>query len=106
MTAALISLIERLGPLAVVSMHADLACVDDPGSTELGAWLAQRTGLPRVADIGYPTPGSFGSWCAERRLPVVTLELERAGPQDLRRRHGPTIGEVLRGVPWLEAATG
>jgi protein MpaA len=99
-TAALVSLVERLRPTVVVSIHADLACVDDPGATGVGAWLAEHTGLERVADIGYPTPGSFGTWCAERGLPVVTLELERAGPQELRRRHGPALAELLRGLPW------
>jgi len=99
-TAALIALVDDLRPPVVLSVHADLACVDDPGRTELGAWLSARTGLRRVADVGYPTPGSFGTWCAERGLPVVTLELEGAGPQDLRRRHGPVLAGVLRGEPW------
>jgi protein MpaA len=100
-TQALMALVDRLRPAAVVSVHGDLACIDDPGATSLGAWMANRMGLPRVADIGYPTPGTFGSWCAERKLPVVTLELERAGPQALRLRHGPTLAELLRGRPWL-----
>jgi protein MpaA len=99
-TEALIALVDHLRPPAVVSVHADLACVDDPGHTALGDWLATRTGLPRVDDVGYPTPGSFGTWCAERGLPVVTFELDAAGPQDLRRRHGPVFAALLRGEPW------
>jgi protein MpaA len=96
-TTALIRLVDELRPPVVVALHADLACVDDPGHTELGAWLAARTGLRRVDDVGYPTPGSFGTWCAERSLPVVTFELDAGGPQDLRRRHGPVFAELLRG---------
>ncbi len=97
-TQALMALIERLAPPLVLSVHADLACVDDPGATPLGRWLAARSGLPLVSGVGYPTPGSLGTWCAERGLPIVTLELERLGAQDLRRRWGPILAEVLRGA--------
>lgn len=100
-TAALIALVDDLRPEVVVAVHADLACVDDPGRTALGAWLSERTGLRRVDDVGYPTPGSFGTWCAERELPVVTFELDAGGPQDLRRRHGPVLAGVLLGEPRL-----
>ena len=96
-TQALLGLIERLQPASVLSIHSDLACVDDPGSSALGRSLAARSGLPLVADVGYPTPGSFGTWCGERQLPVITLELERQGTQDLRRRWGPLLADVLRG---------
>ncbi len=94
-TRALVALVERLRPDLVVSIHADLACIDDPGPSPVGRWLSERTGLPLVPDVGYPTPGSFGTWCTERGLPIVTYELERAGPQDLRRRHGPIVAEML-----------
>ncbi len=97
-TRALVGLIERLAPPIILSIHADLACVDDPGPTALGRWLAARSGLPLVAGVGYPTPGSLGTWCAERGLPIVTLELERLGAQDLRRRWGPILAEVIRGA--------
>jgi protein MpaA len=99
-TQALVALIERLGVRSLVSLHADLACVDDPGPSPAGRWLTERTGLPLVAGVGYPTPGSLGTWCAERGLEVTTLEFERAGPQDLRRKHGPTLADLLRGAPW------
>lgn len=97
-TQALANLVERLAPPLILSIHSDLACVDDPGPTALGRWLAARSGLPLVAGVGYPTPGSLGTWCAERGLPIVTLELERLGAQDLRRRWGPILAEVLRGA--------
>jgi protein MpaA len=97
-TRALVALVERLAPPHILSIHADLARVDDPRPTALGRWLAARSGLPLVADVGYPTPGSLGTWCAERGLPIVTLELEPLGAQDLRRRWGPILAEVIRGA--------
>jgi protein MpaA len=101
-TRGLIELVERLGPRVVVSIHSDLACIDDPGPSELGRWLSQRTGLPLVPDIGYATPGSFGTWCVERGLPVVTYELEANGLQQLRKRHVDALIEVLAGESPLE----
>jgi len=94
-TRALIALIEKLSPEAVVAMHSPLACIDDPNDSELGRWLAERTGLPLVPDVGYPTPGSFGSWGAERGLPVVTYEFEPTDPDSAARRHVPVLVDLL-----------
>ena len=97
-TCALVDLVERLSPAFVLSVHSDLACVDDPKSTPLARWLAAKSGLPLVAGVGYATPGSLGTWCADRDLDIVTLELERMGAQDLRTRWGPILAEVIRGT--------
>ncbi|TFH91308.1 murein tripeptide amidase MpaA [Vibrio ouci] len=72
---ALIELIEQRQPKFVVSFHEPLACVDDPHRSELAAWLAKQFDLPMVDDVDYETPGSFGSWCDERNLLCITLEL-------------------------------
>jgi protein MpaA len=72
--SALIDLIEARRPQFVVSLHEPLACIDDPEHSELGKWLAKRFSLPLIDDVGYDTPGSFGSWCNEKELPCITLE--------------------------------
>jgi murein peptide amidase A len=77
-TRALLSLLERLKPRAVLSLHSALACVDDAGASHLGRRLADRSSLPFLTEIGYPTPGSMGTWAGERGLNLVTLELEDA----------------------------
>ncbi|MEW5248216.1 murein tripeptide amidase MpaA [Microbulbifer discodermiae] len=74
-TAALCQLIEQLAPPWVVSIHEPLACIEDAGNSPLGQWLAGGMELPLVAGLDYETPGSFGSWCAERALPCITVEL-------------------------------
>jgi protein MpaA len=100
-TAALIRLIEELRPEAVVALHAPLACIDDEGQGPLSRWLAEKTGLPRVDDVGYPTPGSFGTWGGERGLPIVTYEFEMTDKDTVVRRHAPVLAELLAGVdPW------
>ena len=94
-TQALMRLIDELEPEAVVAVHAPLACVEDPGDTRLGRWLAERTGLPLVASVGSSTPGSFGTWGAERGLPVVTHEFGLTNPDTAAREQVPAFVELL-----------
>jgi len=96
-TAAFLGLLARLAPRTILSLHSPLGCIDDPSGTDLGAWLSRHTGLPRVTDIGYATPGSLGTWGAEQGVAVVTWELERAPTEALVRRHAPVLVEVLTG---------
>ncbi|MBK6489175.1 MAG: murein tripeptide amidase MpaA [Gemmatimonadetes bacterium] len=94
-TQALIGLIDRLRPRAVVALHAPLACIDDANDSALGRWLADRTGMPLVRDVGYPTPGSFGSWGQEHDVQVVTYEFPLAATEVLMRDHVPVLVELL-----------
>lgn len=94
-TQALIRLIDELKPETVIALHAPLACIDDPRNSPLGQWLAERTGLPLVADVGYPTPGSFGSWGTDQGLAVITYEFPLADTDEVMREHVPVLVELL-----------
>ncbi|CAH6933211.1 murein tripeptide amidase A [Vibrio chagasii] len=72
---SLISLIEQRKPKFVISFHEPLAMVDDPTQSELASWLGKQFNLPLVEDVDYETPGSFGTWCQERSLSCITVEL-------------------------------
>jgi murein peptide amidase A len=96
-TSALLSLLERLRPRAVVTLHAALACIDDAGGSHLGRQLADRCGLPLQTEIGYATPGSMGTWAGEQRLDLVTWELEPASLYDLKDRHVPILIDLMTG---------
>jgi protein MpaA len=96
-TRALLSLLERLKPRAIVSLHSALACVDDSGASHLGRQLADRCALPFLTEIGYPTPGSMGTWASERGLNLVTLELEDASLYTLKDRHVPVLLDLMTG---------
>ncbi len=96
-TRALIALVEELAPGTVVAMHAPLGCIDDPAASPVGRWLAERTGLPLVDGVGYPTPGSFGTWAAERGLTVVTYEFPLVTPDALAKEHVPVVVDLLTG---------
>ncbi len=97
---ALMSLIDELKPNAVIALHAPLACIDEASETQLGVWLAERTGLPLVSGVGYPTPGSFGSWGAEQGIAVVTYEFPLASTDELVREHVPVLVELLSNIEY------
>jgi protein MpaA len=97
-TRALLALIEELRPDVVVALHAPLACIDDANESALGRRLAARTGMPLVGDVGYPTPGSFGSWGQEHSVPVITYEFPLAATEVLMRDHVPVLVELLTGT--------
>jgi len=100
-TRALMDLVHELRPEAVVALHAPLACIDDAEEGPLAHWLAERTGLPLVPDVGYATPGSFGSWGSEEGFGVVTYEFPLTDNDTLVREHVPVLAELLRGdTPW------
>ncbi|MCH7701476.1 MAG: DUF2817 domain-containing protein [Planctomycetes bacterium] len=79
-TRALIRLIERIRPRQIITVHSiseHRFCnnFDGPGA-RLARMLARGNGYPVTGSIGYPTPGSFGTWAGvERHIPTVTLEL-------------------------------
>jgi len=97
-TTALLALIERVRPRAVISLHSALACVDDSGASPLGRQLADRCALPFLTEIGYPTPGSMGTWAGKRGLNLVTLELEDASLYTLKDRHVPILIDLMTGT--------
>ena len=96
-TRALIDLIERRSPRFVFSFHAPLGLVEDPGKTELGGWFAEAARLPIEPDVGYPTPGSMGTWLTERGVAVITAELPHVSPDEAIRTYAPVLARLLRG---------
>lgn len=96
-TQALITLVEKLQPRQIVTLHGPLACIDDPEQSPLGHWLAEQTGMPLVTNIGYPTPGSFGTWCAEQNLPIITWEFPHQPIEQLTRTYLPILETLLLG---------
>jgi len=96
-TQALIGLVNKLSPKRIITLHGPLACIDDPAESPLGHWLSEQTGMPLVTDIGYPTPGSFGTWCAEQSIPVITWEFPHEPIEKLTRDYLPILEMLLTG---------
>lgn len=95
-TQALINLIENLCPTSIISLHAPLACIDDPELSDLAKWIATATSMPLIDDIGYPTPGSFGSWAIEKGWHAITYELPPQSVSALHDKHLPTLIKLLK----------
>lgn len=81
-TQALIRLIEQTQPKKIISIHTPYRVVNYDGPAEpLAQMISGHTGYPVTADIGYPTPGSFGTYCGvERQIQTITLELPEDEP--------------------------
>ena len=77
-------LLETYRPQVVVSVHAPLHCVNYDGpAAALAAAMARHNRYPVKASIGYPTPGSLGTFVGiDRGIPIVTLELPRGERED------------------------
>ena len=102
-TRALLDLVERLRPRAVVSLHAPLGCVEDPRGKALAGWIAAHAGLPMVPDVGYETPGSFGTFSAEQDINIITWELPAEPITALIASHAPVLRRLITGENLPEA---
>ena len=76
---ALHDLIESFKPNVIVSIHSigqNRECnnFDGPGES-IARLMAQHNHYRVTPTIGYPTPGSLGSFAADHHLAMVTLEL-------------------------------
>ena len=70
--------IERYKPDIILTLHAPYRIVNfDGDALKFSKEIADMIKYPIQADIGYPTPGSFGTWAGvERQIPTITLELD------------------------------
>lgn len=72
-----IDVIEEIKPDIILTIHAPFKIVNyDGDALEISKKIAEIIKYPVQGDIGYPTPGSFGTYCGiERKIPTITLEL-------------------------------
>jgi len=83
----------------IVSLHSwnPMINVNGPCQEEAEA-LAKATGYTIEEDIGYPTPGSLGTYAGkEKNLPTITYEIQRDQPfDDVIRIHVPALLDLLK----------
>ncbi|NJO85445.1 MAG: murein peptide amidase A [Synechococcaceae cyanobacterium RM1_1_27] len=108
----LVQLIETLQPRAIFSIHSAFTdrCINVNGINgsaqgksespvdKIAQAMADHSGYPITTDIGYPTPGSLGTWAGhERGIPTITLEIPRGQDPDwVWREHGKALWAGLR----------
>ena len=84
-TQFLVYVIERYKPDLIITLHEPYSVVnyDGPAKTEAEE-ISRITGYKVEESIGYPTPGSFGSYCGiERKIPTITLELPENSDKEI-----------------------
>lgn len=84
-STALAKLVEDAAPARIIAIHAIFGgreCNNYDGPAEgLATLMGTLNRYPVKKSIGYPTPGSFGTWAGvERQIPVITLELPQGMP--------------------------
>jgi murein peptide amidase A len=98
-TACFAALVDRIQPRAVVTVHAPFACINHDGPAAVwAAAVAAACGWPAQADVGYPTPGSLGSWLGvDRGVPVLTIELPPGGYEGFRDQARRALAAAVQG---------
>lgn len=95
----LVQWFEKENPSFVLSLHSWKPMHQINGDCLPEAEVLQKhTGYPIERDIGYPTPGSLGTYAGiERNIPTLTYEIERGSAWDfLLKLHPPAIYEMLK----------
>ncbi len=81
-TQFVIDIIEKYKPELIITLHAPYKVVNYDGpAKDTAEKISKIIGYPVEASIGYPTPGSFGTYAGvERQIPTITLELDEKTP--------------------------
>lgn len=77
-TMFLIDVINELKPSLILTLHAPFKVVNYDGDAgKIAQKISDIINYPVEENIGYPTPGSFGTWAGiEGQIPTITLELD------------------------------
>lgn len=83
-TQAIVELIETYEPELIISIHQPYKVVNYDGPAEEIAQIISLYNKYEIhEDIGYPTPGSLGTYAGvERHIPTITLELPENEPDE------------------------
>ena len=98
---AILAMLRDCRPALILSMHSyENPMVNYNGdSKDLGEAMSKHNGLPPKGDIGYPTPGSLGTYAGwERNIPTITLEILRG--QDAATMWTTHIDGVLEALSY------
>ena len=84
-TQLLVELIDRWQPDRIITIHSIPRGKHgnnfDGPAEELARLMSRQNEYAVLPSIGYPTPGSFGSWAGiDRQIPTITLELPSDAP--------------------------
>ncbi len=80
-TMFIIDIVKEYEPARILAFHSPYKVVNYDGPADkIAENMSKLNGYPVQVDIGYPTPGSFGTYAGkERNIPIITLELPGTG---------------------------
>jgi len=96
---ALVNYIQKQKPKFIYSLHSWKPMLNINGNCESVAnVISSFTKYVITDDIGYPTPGSLGTYTGlERQIPTITYEFERhLASETILNLHVPAILESLK----------
>lgn len=81
-TRFVMEIIEEYQPEVILTLHAPFCVVNYDGEGgEISKKISKIIRYPVEENIGYPTPGSFGTYAGvEKKIPTITLELDEKCP--------------------------
>lgn len=97
-TKFLVDLINTNDFSAIVTIHAPYKTVNYDGPAEvLAQKISEIIGYPPSSDIGYATPGSFGTYCGkERQIPTITIEIDEEENMELLNKKFHILFDYLK----------
>ena len=83
-TRFVINAIEKYKPSLIITLHTPFKVVNFDGPAQkIAEKIGKVWGYPIEECIGYPTPGSFGTWAGvERGIPILTIEMDEEIQQE------------------------
>ncbi len=96
-TKFVLKVFEQFDIDCILAIHAPYKIVNYDGpAKELAEKISKITGYPVQDYIGYPTPGSLGTFAGiERNIPTITLELPENEAKEELWEHNKNIFEYL-----------
>lgn len=79
-----ISVVEKYSPKLIITLHTPFKIVNYDGEAQIiSEKISKIFNYPVEPSIGYPTPGSFGTWAGiEHQIPIITIEMDEECPQE------------------------
>ncbi|MFA7658574.1 MAG: DUF2817 domain-containing protein [Candidatus Gastranaerophilaceae bacterium] len=77
-TKFVMKILEKFSPDVIFTLHTPFKVVNYDGpAKDIAKRISEIIKYPVKKQIGYPTPGSFGTYAGiERKIPIITLELD------------------------------
>ncbi len=99
-TKFLIDIIEEYKPRLILTLHTPYKIVNYDGpAKEISEKISEIINYPVEESIGYPTPGSFGTYSGvELNIPTITLEMDEEEDINSLYPKVKKIFEYLEGI--------